>query len=1041
MNTSALVTLYGIAFLLIAGHLFRRLPAAAAPGAAPALGRWQILAWLAVGIAMRLPNLWDTGFHYDTGTYKSWALTASDPAKLLGVYSDGHYTDHPPLLMYVLALVGGVARLLGWETSTHFTALVKLPMLVSDALTALLLLRILRREDGSADGQLRALGYASLYWLNPALIFISAKWGQTDSLLCLLLVLAWDAWARSRALPAAVLLGLAVAFKPQGALYAGLFCVALLLDRRPRSALPALTAGVAAYAAAVLPLTWSKPPEWLLALYIGSGEAIDPNYITVNAYNLWALLGLNWQTEVGSALGIRTQTWAIAATVALIAALATLTGLRLRRQQTDAAARGAHIAWAFVLATIVFFMVAPKMHERYIFMLLPFTLLLAPRHARLPLMLVWTIGAFANIVYVYVYYIDLKSIAPHDTPFIRINAAFNLAATLLTLLFWLAPQRLARLGERLRAMQPSWPALALPPADRWSMRHSLATAALTAAALAIGLYRLAVSEYPQHGIVGDGFSVEYQYSEPVDARFMVLYAGEKANVSTPAKLSLQREVDGNWVDLVSEREFNDFYHLYDIKLDNPGLSTRYRFRTSGKDWRINELGLLGLDGAALMPARVVNVDGPQAAQPPPAQTDYKALIDEPATWQHGLGYLGGTYFDEIYHPRSGYEFVHRIRLYDHTHPPLGKWPIMASIEAFGMTPFGWRFASVVASALTVGALAWGGWLVAGTFTALLLAGGLGLFEFSRFAIGRYGTIDGWLGLYLLLSFLFLWRAFVRTPHADWRDGWRLSPSLLAGGAFLGAAIAVKWSAFYGGIGVFLLFVYGLVTTPGTAGTTRLRAALPRIAGAAIALGVVPALLYWLSYLPFMRCMEGSPALWSAQGWHEFVKSQQYIYNYHSQLTDSHPFASPFWSWPLTLKPLWIFTGEGEPRTAISILGNPLIWWSGLLMLFGLGWRALRRASRPELALLIAWAALFLPWAMVSRTAFIYHYYPVALILILLITYQLIRWSQHPRLRELPLYSVCAAGALFAWFYPTISGHPAPLAWFESLRWFPTWWML
>lgn len=1032
MNTSALVTLYGIAFLLMAGHLSQRLHSAAAP--ALTLNRWQILGWLAIGIAMRLPSLWDTGFHYDTGTYKSWALLASDPANVLGVYSDGHYTDHPPLLMYVLAIVGALARLLDWETSTHFTALVKLPMLVSDTLTALVLLRLLNREQAT----LRSLGLASLYWLNPALILISAKWGQTDSILCLLLVLAWNAWTLGRLRSAAALLALCVAFKPQGALYAGLFGVAVLIDQRPRAALLALACGVAAYAAAVLPLCWEKSPAWLLALYIGSGEATDPNYITVNAYNLWALIGLNWQTEVGSLLGWRTQTWAIGVTLVLLTGLAAVTGLRLRRS-TDAAQRGSHIAWAFVLGTIVLFMIAPKMHERYILMLLPFTLLLTPISARLPLMLVWTVAALANIAYVYVYYIDLKTIAPHDTPFIRINAGLMLAASLLTLACWLAPQRLAGFAARIGARLPQWPDLAMPATDRWSLRHTLATAGLTAAALGVGLYRVGAIEYPVQGIVSDGFTVEYQYNEPVDARFMVLYAGEKANVSTPAKLSLQREADGNWIDVISEREFNDFYHLYDIKLDNPGPSVRYRFRTSGKDWRINELGLLGLDGAALPPARVVNVDAPQAAQPPLAQTDYGVLADEQANWVHGRGYLGGTYFDEIYHPRSGYEFLHQIRLYDHTHPPLGKWPIMASIEAFGMTPFGWRFASVVASALTVGVLAWGGWLVAGSFPALLLAGGLGLFEFSRFTIGRYGTIDGWIGLYVLLAFLFLWRVFVRAGHADWRDGWRLSPSLLAAGGFLGAAIAVKWSAFYGGIGVFLLFVYGLLTTQATAQVSRLRAAAPRVLGAAIALGLLPALIYWLSYLPFMRCMEGSPALWSAQGWHEFVKSQQYIYSYHSKLTDSHPFASPFWSWPLTLKPLWIFTGEGEPRTAISILGNPLIWWSGLLMVFGLTWRNLSRPSRPELALLIGWGALFLPWAMVSRTAFIYHYYPVALVLILLITRLLTQWSQ--RSRALPQYYLLAAGALFAWFYPTISGHPAPLAWFESLRWLPTWWML
>ncbi|MGB1560913.1 MAG: glycosyltransferase family 39 protein [Sinimarinibacterium flocculans] len=1024
MNTIAFVSLYGLLFLLIAGFVARR--DLDAPGAAGArLHRGWVCAWLVLGALIRLPLLWDTGFHYDTGTYQAWALAASDPADPLGVYDDGVYTDHPPLLMYALAVVGAVVRLLGWETSPHFLPLLKLPALLADAATSLLLVHVLRERLG----EVRAVALASLYWFNPVLIFVGAKWGQTDAALCLLVAIGWLAWSRQRLFAAAVAFTAAVAFKPLGLLYALLFFVAASMSTPWRRMAPVLASAVGAYALLVLPFAWGRSLEWLASLYLrGPGQ---PDYITVNAYNLWALVGWNWQTDVGSAFGLKLQRLAAFDVAAALVAIAVWLGWRLRKSP-DMGQRGEQIAWAFVLATVALFMLGPAMRERYILFVLPFAFLLAPDRVRLPMATLWTGTALANIAYVYYFYIDKESVAPHDTAFIRLSAATNLLVSVMTVLWWQIPDWTTRVRRRLAAADlPTLPSAL--PRERWALKHTVATGGFVLAALAIGLYRVGAIEYPQTGVVGDGFTVEYRYDQPVDARTALIYAGEKAQGDTPARLSLQRFDGGEWVDVLAERDFNDFYHLYEVRLVNPGPSTRYRWRTSASNWRINELALLDLEGRALLPAKV------EAAEA--AGGEWAALADEPENWTPRRGYLGGVYFDEIYHVRSGYEYLHRLPLYDHTHPPMGKWPIMLSIDLFGMRPFGWRFAGVLTSAITVGVLAWGGWLLVGTLPALLVAGALGLFEFSRFTIGRYGTIDGYLALYVLLSALFLWRRFGLQQWSDWRDGWRPGLDLFVAGAFLGAAIGVKWSALYGGLGVFLFFVVAAGSGMLRDGAARWRRLAPRLLGAALAFGLTPFVVFCLSYIPFLRLMDGSPSLLSSDGVREIIKSQQYIYNYHSNLTDSHPFASAFWTWPINLKPLWIYTGEGHPRTAISILGNPAIWWGGLLVLIAAVWRNLGRVHRTDVLLLGGWASLYLPWALVDRTAFNYHYYPSALLLILLLARYLVRWSQLPRLQALPLYAVMLAGLLFVWFYPTISGHPAPLAWFESLRWLPTWWML
>lgn len=65
----------------------------------------------------------------------------------------------------------------------------------------------------------------------------------------------------------------------------------------------------------------------------------------------------------------------------------------------------------------------------------------------------------------------------------------------------------------------------------------------------------------------------------------------------------------------------------------------------------------------------------------------QALFDEQQEVPERSSFRNGTYFDEIYHGRTGYEFVHHLNVYEWTHPPLGKVFISIGIRIFGMCPF------------------------------------------------------------------------------------------------------------------------------------------------------------------------------------------------------------------------------------------------------------------------------------------------------------------------------------------------------------------
>jgi Dolichyl-phosphate-mannose--protein O-mannosyl transferase len=95
-------------------------------------------------------------------------------------------------------------------------------------------------------------------------------------------------------------------------------------------------------------------------------------------------------------------------------------------------------------------------------------------------------------------------------------------------------------------------------------------------------------------------------------------------------------------------------------------------------------------------------------------SDPSALIDEPDTLEAlpalfadeaeqsrkaEPSWWNSTYFDEIYHARTAYEFLQGTVPYENSHPPLGKELMSVCVAVFGMTPFGWRLAGAIAGIL------------------------------------------------------------------------------------------------------------------------------------------------------------------------------------------------------------------------------------------------------------------------------------------------------------------------------------------------------
>ena len=157
---------------------------------------WALPALLLVGLVVRLLFINNEGFKTDVSTYTAWAL-ALEPARFRDVLLDDRLCRlsaglflHPRRGRTLLAALLCRARS---RLSRCCATLVKLPAILADLGVGALLYAIVRRFASAG----LALGAAALYLLNPATIYISALWGQVDSISGGLALLAIYALLRS----------------------------------------------------------------------------------------------------------------------------------------------------------------------------------------------------------------------------------------------------------------------------------------------------------------------------------------------------------------------------------------------------------------------------------------------------------------------------------------------------------------------------------------------------------------------------------------------------------------------------------------------------------------------------------------------------------------------------------------------------------------------------------------------------------------------------------------------------------------------------
>jgi dolichyl-phosphate-mannose--protein O-mannosyl transferase len=354
---------------------------------------------------------------------------------------------------------------------------------------------------------------------------------------------------------------------------------------------------------------------------------------------------------------------------------------------------------------------------------------------------------------------------------------------------------------------------------------------------------------------------------------------------------------------------------------------------------------------------------------------------------YNLDYPAKEVFDEVYFPKFASQYLSGTDVYD-VHPPLGKFFIALGILFFGDTFFAWRIVPLLTGVLAIFALGYVSWRVTSSRLAGLLMGLFVAVDGMFIVYSRTGLMDGILTLTIFLTLL----AAINLKEKS---------TAIWCAVLFGLAVAIKWPA---------------------------AAILLPMCWYAWRVGKLRELLFslpWALLAYFIVVYAGEVLDGSNQPLIDSIKWNLSALSYHSSITDTHPWGSAWWTWPIPAKPV-LFLYDSLPNGMIQMmttLGNPLLWVSstiavalttiaGVFHIIKYKWKAFEHPLTP---LLIGYFAMWLPWSLVSRVLFLYHYFPSYVFALLILCYWMSRfWLKN----RLPVIAYCLAVlAVSVWYLP------------------------
>ena len=416
----------------------------------------------------------------------------------------------------------------------------------------------------------------------------------------------------------------------------------------------------------------------------------------------------------------------------------------------------------------------------------------------------------------------------------------------------------------------------------------------------------------------------------------------------------------------------------------------------------------------------------------------------------GLGYPTEEYFDEVYHAKTAREYLRGEDPTEWVHPPTAKLLISAGVWVLGYDPWAWRLAPALAGTLLAAVFLMLAWLVTPTRRAALLATLLLLLDGVFLVQSRVAMTNVFAVLFQLLSALLVLRAATEERLSVWR--------MAAAGAALGLALSTRWTSLgaWGFLGIVFLALRARRVLENSSRPPRTVAR--EVLLAILAFGVLPMIVYYASYVPWMLqnhdlasvLLPKSAAVLLLQREGpllDLLALQKSIWDYHDQLNATHNYSSPWWSWPWIFRPTWYFWWSNDQWIrGIVALGNPAIWWASVPAVIWALATGIRTADPRRVFAGAGFCCLYLPWAFSARTLNFSHYLFESLPYACLALGMILDRVWDGRYRHGARGYLLVVALLFFLFLPLYTAIPVPqvlwafrFPWGGGLwTWFPDW---
>lgn len=835
--------------------------------------------WLNLGILLMIGLIVryilaciDKGYESDMNCFSYWADM---------VYRDGFhnfytadvFTDYPPGYMYILWVIGAIRQMV--PALANSTILVKMPAMICDLVTAGLVYKIAHKYFN----EISSILFAGFYLFNPVVLIDSAMWGQVDSVFTLLVALVAYCVAEKKLTRSYFIFAIAVLIKPQALiltpiLLCGILDQVIFNNFKWKRFWIELGMGILAIAMIVLlAAPFGVKEVWNQYLHTMREEYTKA---TVNAYNLWAMFGLNWheQTEVG--LGLEYNTWGMIFIVLIVATCMLFCYMSRKKQN------GEKYFFYGAFVGLGFFTLSVRVHERYMFpvlILLLLSYLYKSRKEILYAFLVLTIVATNNIWHAFKFFepanFDWEAVFP------RVIGLFEVCVFIFVAYLGVKYYILERNEEegatntvkKAENIIPSFlvqssnapKVFASDKKQKFTKQDWIAILAITIIYGAIALFNLGNTDSP----------VTHWDSETMYDQSLVFDVSNKQGNITEIEyflgnyesrsFSVHQSADGvNWYlvsvnggDTAAQGEEASKFTMESVFCwgsTTVSITEPYvRLVCNSDKTVINELVFRDETGNPVVPVN---------------DSDFEALFDEQDLCPELSTFRDSTYFDEIYHARTAYEMTQPgTYCYENTHPPLGKFIISIGIRIFGMCPFGWR---IMGTLFGIGMLPFfylftrklfrETWIAA--ITTILFAA-----DFMHFTQTRIATIDVYVTFFIILMYYFMYQ-YTRMSFYDTPLKKTFIP-LLCCGISMGLGCASKWPGVYAGIGLAILFFATMLrryleyrhasgsptSSTNGIGHSKILSSfqgnlIKTLAFCILAFVLVPGIIYTASYIPF-----------------------------------------------------------------------------------------------------------------------------------------------------------------------------------------------